>query len=126
MTDDGWTDPYDDPAVDEDVPAEPPAELYYPPLDRFVTAQLAPMYRRQVDGRNRTWCPDWWRHAEAIARREAVWRAWEHLRLDPTTGISVWFRDHADHHMNVLLDPDGPLKGCTPDKGHGERLRELP
>lgn len=33
------------------------------------------------------------------------------LRQDPTTGISVWFRDHADHHMAVLLDPDsGPFE----------------
>lgn len=34
---------------------------------------------------------------------EALWRAWEHLRLDGATGISVWWKDHADHHMSVLL-----------------------
>lgn len=27
---------------------------------------------------------------------EALWRAWEHLRLDGATGISVWFKDHAE------------------------------
>jgi len=83
------------------------------------------MYRRPLGGQGVTWCPEWWRHAEAIARLEALWRAWEHLRLDPATGMSVWFRDHADHHMGVLLSADGPFKGCKPDK-HGERLEPLP
>ena len=101
-------------------------QLYYPSLDVFVRDQLAPTYRRHLDGRNRTWCPQWWRHPEGIARLEALWRAWEHLRLDPATGMSVWLRDHADHHMAVLLDPDGPFKGCSPDKGHGARLDPLP
>jgi hypothetical protein len=101
------------------------ASLYYPTVERFVTEQLAPMYRRSLDGRNRTWCPEWWKHAEAIARLEALWRAWEHLRLDPATGMSVWFRDHADHHMAVLFDPTGPFKGCSVADGHGERLKPL-
>lgn len=79
-----------------------------------------------MPGRNRTWCPQWWRHPEAIIRLEALWRAWEHLRLEPATGMSVWLRDHADHHMTVLLDPDGPFKDCRPDKGHGARLEPLP
>jgi hypothetical protein len=48
-------------------------------------------------------------------------------RLDPATGISVWFRDHADHHMAVLLDSDGPFKRCSVEKGHSERqLDPLP
>jgi hypothetical protein len=37
----------------------------------------------------------------------------------------VWFRDHADHHMAVLLSAEGPFKGCKPD-AHGERLKPLP
>ena len=84
------------------------------------------MYRRPLGGQAVTWCPEWWRHAEAIARLDALWRAWEHLRLDPATGMSVWFRDHADHHMAVLLSADGPFKGCKPDKGHAERLPAFP
>lgn len=52
-------------------------------------------------------------------------RSWEHLRLDAATGTSVWFRDHADHHMAVLLSADGPFKGCKPT-GHAERLEPLP
>jgi hypothetical protein len=72
-----------------------------------------------------TWCAEWCNHTEAIARLEALWRAWEYLRQDPHTGMSVWFRDHADHHMNILLNADGPFKGCKPDS-HSERLEQLP
>ena len=104
--------------------ADPPG-LYYLTLDEWVHEWLFPVYRRSVRGHDRVWCPQWWKHAEAVARLEALWRAWEHLRQDPATGLSVWFRDHADHHMTVLLDADGPFKGC--DGNHGEHpLEELP
>jgi hypothetical protein len=54
--------------------------LFYASVEKFVREQLAPMYRRALDGSHRTWCPERWRHAEAISRLEALWRAWEHLR----------------------------------------------
>lgn len=38
-----------------------------------------------------------------------MWRAWEHFRLDPTTGVSVWWRDHADPHMRILISSTGPF-----------------
>ncbi|WP_353710631.1 DUF4913 domain-containing protein [Arthrobacter sp. K5] len=57
---------------------------------------------------------------------EALWRAWEFLRLEGTAGMSVWWSDHADHHMSVLLSTDGPFKGCTTDDGHGPNLPLYP
>lgn len=108
-------------ASDDDEPSEP----YFPDLMTFVRDYLSPMYRRALSGSATTWCPEWWKHSEAIARLEALWRAWEFLRLDPHTGMSVWFRDHADHHMGVLLSSEGPFKGCKPES-HGERLKPLP
>ena len=114
-----------DAGLEDPEGAEEP-ELYYPDVAAFVAQQLAPLWRRSLEGHHRTWCPQWWRHAEAISRFEALWRAWEHLRLDPATGMSVWFRDHADPHMAVLLDADGPFKGCSADKGHTGRLQPLP
>ena len=27
---------------------------------------------------------------------------------DASTGTSVWLRDHADHHLGVLMSPTGP------------------
>ncbi|PPK93167.1 uncharacterized protein DUF4913 [Kineococcus xinjiangensis] len=98
----------------------------HPSVDVFVRDHLAVLYRRHLDGRNRTWCPQWWRHGEAVLRLDALWRSWEFLRLDPDTGMSLWMRDHLDPHMAVLLDPEGPFRGCSPDKGHAERLVELP
>jgi hypothetical protein len=107
----------------EKAPEEP--ELYYPDLLSFVTEYLTPMYRRAVSSTGTTWCAHWWKHAEGIARLEALWRSWEHLRQDPHTGLSVWLRDHADHHMAILLSAEGPFKGCKPDK-HAERVTKLP
>jgi hypothetical protein len=104
--------------------ADPPS-LYYLTVEEWVGEWLFPVYRRSVLGHDRVWCPQWWRHAEAVARLESLWRAWEHLRQDAATGLSVWFRDHADHHMTILLDSDGPFKGC--DGHHSDRpLDELP
>lgn len=115
----------DTPASGDEGDADEPAERYFADLMTFVTSYLAPMYRRSLSGSGTTWCPEWWNHAEGIARLEALWRAWEFLRLDPHTGMSVWFRDHADHHMGVLLNADGPFKGCKPT-GHADRLEQLP
>lgn len=97
------------PAV-EDVAAEP--ELYFGSVDEWVRGFLLPTYRRRVTGMGQglTWRADWWRSAEAISRLDALWRAWEHLRLDPALGMSVWWRDHADHHLAVLMSPEGPFK----------------
>lgn len=104
--------------------ADPPG-LYYVTVEEWVSEWLFPVYRRSVLGHERVWCPEWWKHGEAIARLEALWRAWESLRQDPATGLSVWFRDHADHHMTILLDADGPFKGC--DGRHSDRpLDQLP
>ncbi len=94
-----------------------PATLFAD-VGEFVTEYLAQVYRRHVEGRTRTWCPQWWRHAEALIRLEGLWRAWEQLRTDPAFGMSTWFRDHADPHMAVLLDPDGPFRRCSADRGH--------
>jgi hypothetical protein len=72
-------DDYPDPPSDADPraadDADPP-QLYYLTLDAFVRDLLATTYRRPIDGRHRTWCPQWWRHAEAITRLEALWRSW--------------------------------------------------
>ncbi|MDZ8202765.1 DUF4913 domain-containing protein, partial [Microbacterium sp. SSW1-59] len=92
----------------DDAAEEEPA-LYFGSVDEFVRGFLLPNYRRRVDGGNKAaWARDWWRYPEVVSRLDALWRAWEHLRLDPQTGMSVWYRDHAEHHMSILLSPSGP------------------
>jgi hypothetical protein len=110
---------------DTETPAETPAEdqktaeLVYGSAEEFLHEQLLPTDVRDVDGRAAKWCIEWYYHPEAVTRVEALWRAWEHLRLDSATGISVWWRDHADHHTSVLLDPRGPFYKCDMQKSTG-------
>ncbi|RCK70117.1 DUF4913 domain-containing protein [Desertihabitans brevis] len=82
-------------------------------MDEFVRDYLRHVYRRRIDGRNRCWAGRWWEVDEAVIRLEALWRAWEQLRQDPALGMSVWWRDHADYHLPILMDPDGPFAGAT-------------
>ncbi|MGE3194624.1 MAG: DUF4913 domain-containing protein [Microbacteriaceae bacterium] len=107
------------PATAPDPSSEPPAaavpaadvpQLYFGSVDEFVREKLRFTYIRRVGptGAYR-WAADWWRYPEAISRLDSLWRAWEALRLDGTFGMSVWWRDHADHHMRMLMAPDGPF-----------------
>ncbi len=109
------------PAGGENVP-----EPVYGSLEQFVSEYLLPLYRRPVSGNGATWCAEWWRHPEAWVRLDSIWRAWEYLRLDPATGMSVWLRDHADPHMAMLLSADGPFRGCKPDEHARRPLQPLP
>lgn len=122
-------DKHADPAVAGGPPVhvpEPAPALVYRSVTEFVGGLLAPTYYRKIDGRTATWCPEWPRHPEAVVRLEALWRAWEHLRHDPALGMSVWLRDHLDHHLPILLDVTGPFRGCSPERGHQPGARPLP
>jgi Domain of unknown function (DUF4913) len=91
-------------------------ENFYPHVAAFVTGFLAEVYAhewREQDGSWR-WCAQWWSHTEALVRLEALWKAWEVLRLDPGAGASTWLRDHADPTMAALTSPAGPFTRCTP------------
>ena len=84
----------------------------------FFAELLAQSYVREVnEGATFAWCPEWYKHPEALIRMEAIWRAWEHLRLEPALGISTWWLNHADPHMRILMDKEGPFKKCAYD-GH--------
>ncbi|MBY8859535.1 DUF4913 domain-containing protein [Nocardia sp. CA2R105] len=100
---------------------------HYPNVAAFVDQYLRYVYQRQVtDTTDAVWCPEWWKHTEATIRLEALWRAWENLRQDPSRGLSIWFLDHADKHMAKLLDPNGPFKYCSARHGHRQLLAPLP
>lgn len=107
-------------------PTEP--ALRYGSVNAFVRDYLRHVYKRRISGRGqgRVWAADWWRYDEAVIRLEALWRAWEYLRRDPDTGMSVWWRDHADPQMAVLFDPDGPFAGVEGDQHACRRGEPLP
>lgn len=96
-------------------------EPYFANCYQWFQDWLVPTWTRPLNPSTATWCPQWWCHPEAVARIESLWRAWEQLRLDAGTGMSVWWRDHADHHLPTLLATDGPFKGCGPEKRHTTR-----
>ncbi len=105
-------------------PAAQPATVAprWATLAEFVEHVIAPLYAQHLTG-NGTWCGSWWDHDDARVRLEAVWRAWEVLRLEPTTGIARWLRDVADPQMDRLRDRDrGPFRAC----GDGKHLAAPP
>ena len=91
--------------------AEKEPTLFYGSADEFVRERLRYMYARRVGPGNASfrWAARWWDYPEALARIDALWRAWEHLRLDGATGSSTWWIEHADHHMPILMSPEGPF-----------------
>lgn len=105
----------------EDAGAESAPQTYYGTSYEWFEQWLVPTWTRPLNASTATWCPHWWKHPEVVSRVESLWRAWEQLRLDAGTGMSVWWRDHGDHHLPVLLATDGPFKGCGPEKGHTAR-----
>ena len=111
----------DDPGPEQDETPEP--RLYYGSTDEFVREFLITAYRRQVGGGSKlSWRADWWNFPEAVARLETLWRAWEHLRLEGPLGMSIWWKDHADHHMSVLLSDQGPFGYKSSENERGEDL----
>ncbi|MEU7631786.1 DUF4913 domain-containing protein [Nocardia sp. NPDC049220] len=93
----------------------------------FVEEFLAHAYARQVtDSEQSTWCPQWWRHVEAVDRLWALWRAFESLRMAGPLGMSEWWSGHADLIMPSLFAWNGPFKYCGVRKGHKDMLDPLP
>ena len=107
-----WGDEHDG----HDATEEATFSLHFGSVDEFVRKYLRNVYRRRIEGRHRCWAGRRWLHDEAVIRLEALWRSWEHLRLDPATGMSIWWRDYADSHMAALMDPDGPFATTTEDE----------
>ena len=102
-------------------------KLVYPSLDVWMEEHFGKLIHRNLNSSAVRWCPLWWRHPEAVSRLTALWRAWEHLRLDPALGLSTWWLHHADPHLAQLMRPDGPFERCSVKDGHGKRdLNALP
>ncbi|KDA40857.1 DUF4913 domain-containing protein [Frankia sp. B2] len=106
-----------DGALQTPADAQAPAALCYPDLQTWVAEFFAPVFARPLGGEWR-WCPQWWDHVEAALRLEALWRSFEHLRLNGQTGMAVWLRDHLDHQLPRLMAPTGPFARCSPDRPH--------
>jgi hypothetical protein len=87
----------------------------YPSFTSWVEQHFIQMFQRTLGGEYR-WCAQWWQHAEAISRLTALWYAWEALRLQGSTGMGIWYRDHLDHQLPYLMGARGPFYQCTEDQ----------
>jgi cytochrome P450 len=97
----------------------------YPDVVAFVTECIAPSICRPTGRGRGKWCPEWWRHPEAVRRLTALWHAWERLRLEGGAAVSTWWLYHFDGHFRVLTDPEyGPFQSCS-HEGHTDKLRPL-
>ncbi|HEV7651066.1 MAG TPA: DUF4913 domain-containing protein [Actinophytocola sp.] len=107
----------DEPVEDirqDEMDAARAANLHYASVLDFVTDRFVHLVPLSPPGSGQVWCPEWYRHAQAISRLDSVWRAWETLRFDPALGMSNWWVHHADPHMRALMDPvTGPFAQCT-------------
>lgn len=88
---------------------EKPRKYECPSLPDFVEHFLAmfPKWR----SKDLVWCREWYEHAEAVNRLQALHDSWEHVRLEPSS-MSAWIRDHADYHMSILTSSAGPFHAC--------------
>jgi len=100
----------------EPIAPAPQAKPAHPSLGDFVGDYLLPMFTRPTLGGRWLWCPHWWEHSEAVSRLTALWHAWEALRDQPGTAFGSWYREHLDHHLPILMGPDGPFRDCA--NGH--------
>lgn len=92
-----------------DAPAAEDIELWYPNVDRFLHEFLLPSWRHMPGAK---WCRKWYLHAEAVSRLDALWRAYEAMRVGDPTGMAVWWRDYADPLMASLTSDSGTFMGC--------------
>jgi len=51
--------------------------------------------------------PEGWKLAVGITRFEALWHAWEYLRFDAHTGMSVWFAAAPTTKRRCCVSADG-------------------
>ena len=114
----------------EPEPEEEPRKLHHARLDLFVEKYIAHTYRREVsrpgtEGKIR-WCSQWWDHAEAVGRLDALWMAWEEMRLGEGSEMAAWWTQFADPLMAALFDPEGVFKYCSVSDGHRPSMKVLP
>lgn len=105
------------------LPAVP--ETSYPDFHTWVGEWLVPVVRRPLKA-SALWCPQWWRHPEAVLRLDALWRAWEASRAEGGTAMSYWWVMHFDSQFSALSDATrGPFASCK-DGTHSAKLEALP
>lgn len=98
--------------ADRDDAEESPT-LAFRSLPEFVQDFFVVVAVRHTNPGTGRWCSKWWDHEEAVLRLEALWDAFEALRLEPGTGMAVWIRDYLDPTVAALTsDALTPFREC--------------
>jgi hypothetical protein len=116
----GPEDAEDPEDADDDLEDGDAPRPVFTSVEQFVTERFVPVFCRPEGGQFR-WCAEWWRHPEAVSRLQALWHSWEVMRLEPGTGMAIWYRDYLDTQLPVLLGDTGPFHECTSRRHHDPR-----
>ncbi|WP_422117765.1 DUF4913 domain-containing protein [Brachybacterium sp. UNK5269] len=109
--------PTNDPGPDVDENDPKARGLWFANVHDFVVRYLTPSWVRRID-RETNWCRQWYRHPEAHARLDALWRSFEAHRVSSdANAMAIWWRDFADPTMSALTRRKGPFEQCHGDTG---------
>jgi len=117
-------------AVANEGPAAESAPFDFATLYTWVHIHVATITERKVSkssgsesGVGVRWYTRWYEHDEAIARLEALRRAWEEHVVTHGAGMSSWYISHYDPHITALTSAGGPFWQCSP--GYHQRARPI-
>ncbi|MBO1768250.1 DUF4913 domain-containing protein [Allobranchiibius sp. GilTou38] len=96
-------------------------QRWFSGVDTFVDEFVLPQWRYRLDTEDVRWCARWWEHTAALGRLEALWEAFEAMRLEGGASLSTWYRNHFDVHMTVLTQRNGVFHRCSAERGVHEQ-----
>lgn len=107
------------------VDVETSETAYEPPaFDEWIQATLAIIEHPATSGG--VFCPQWWKHPEAVARFRALHQ--QYVRSQQQGEMSDWWVHHWDLHAKSLFDPrTGVFRDCASGHRAGDdpRIREV-
>ena len=93
-----------------------------PAFLEWVEEHLTVVEYTHSDKSTAAWCPEWWKHPEAVERLWASFEAREQARQDAAAhmdALSDWWLMHWDRHAAILFDAKaGPFRKCDRILGH--------
>lgn len=95
--------------------------MQYSSAAEWLQGYLLRQWRRQ----NVRWCAQWYLHAEAVTRIQALWKSWEDMRWAGPTGMATWWLSYLDPHMRELTGPTGPFEFCNAKTGEHQEIDQL-
>jgi hypothetical protein len=110
-----------DRAPDDEPDDEEEFDLF-PAFLEWVEDHLSVVEYTHSDKSTAAWCPEWWKHPEAVERLWACFEAREQARQDAAIhmdALSDWWLMHWDRHAATLFDAKaGPFRKCDRNLGH--------